>query len=124
MQFSALMLICAATVAMTKPIMFDTRQADAVLTSLEAFPPDNPWHRVVSNWPVHPNSKNIITSIGPAKPVRYNLDMAFILVPPDQSRVDVNTRYAAESDQRTPDVNAELRRVKGADFEVVSAPKN
>ncbi len=74
MQFSALILICAAGTTITKPVMFNTLQADAILTSLEVFPPDNPWHQVVSNWPVHPNSRNIIASIGDTKPLRYNLD--------------------------------------------------
>src|SRR5882724_9836811 len=100
MQFGALMLICAAAATMATPVMFNTPQADAVLTSLEVFLPDNPWHQVVSNWPVHPNTRNIIASIDPAKPLRYNLDMPFILVPPDQARIDVHiTQYAAESDK-------------------------
>ena len=77
-------LICA--------VMFNTAKADAILSSLEIFPPDNVWHQDVSNWPVHPNSQNIIGSIGYTKPLRYNADMAFILVPPNQKRVDVNVR--------------------------------
>jgi hypothetical protein len=51
------------------------------------------------NWPVHPNSRNIIASIGFEKPLRYNPDMNFVLVPPDQKRVDVKIiGYPAESD--------------------------
>ena len=59
------------------------------LIALEVFPPDNPWNQVVADWPLHPNSQNIIASIGADKPLRYNPDMGFILVPPDQKRVDV-----------------------------------
>jgi len=82
-----------------KPVMFDTPEADRILEALQVFPPDNPWNADVSNWPLHPNSKNIIASIGPEKPFRYNPDMGFVLVPPGQPRVDVKiVAYAGESD--------------------------
>ena len=84
----------------TKPILFNTPEANAILGGLEVFPPDNAWNQSVSGWPVHPNSRNIVASIGNDKPLRYNADMAFILVPPDQKRVEVKiTDYAAESDK-------------------------
>ena len=84
----------------TQPVMFDTPEADAICSALEVFPPDNPWNQVVESWPVHPNSKAIIASIGADKPLRYNADMGFILVPPGQKRVDVKiVAYAGESDR-------------------------
>ena len=84
----------------TKPVMFDTPEADAILSALEVFPPDNPWNQVVTDWPVHPNSTNLIASIGPQKPLRCNTDMGFILVPPEQKRIDVKVSpYASESDK-------------------------
>ena len=46
-----------------KPIEFFTPEADAILSALEVFPPDNPWNLLVEDWPLHPNSKNIIQSI-------------------------------------------------------------
>ena len=73
----------------TKPVMFNTPEADAILEALEVYPPDNPWNQLVEDWPLHPNSKNIIASIGPEKPFRYNADMAFVLVPPDQKRIEL-----------------------------------
>jgi hypothetical protein len=83
----------------TKPILFNTPEADALLSALEVFPPDNPWNQVVEDWPVHPNSANIIASIGVDKPLRYNPDMAFVLVPPDQKKVAVDiVGYPGESD--------------------------
>src|SRR5690242_13773263 len=86
--------------ALDRPVPFDTPEADAVCSALEVFPPDNPWNLDVSDWPLHPNSKNIITSIGPAKPFRYNPDMGFVLVPPDQKKVDVKLAgYPGESDK-------------------------
>ena len=84
----------------TKPTLFNTPEADAILGGLEVFPPDSAWNQMVSGWPVHPNSRNIVASIGNNKPLRYNPDMAFILVSPDQRRVEVKiTEYAAESDK-------------------------
>ena len=86
--------------AISKPVPFDTPEADAVLAALEVFPPDNPWNLVVGDWPLHPNSKAIIESIGADKPFRYNPDMGFVLVPPDQPKVDVKIiSYPGESDK-------------------------
>jgi hypothetical protein len=83
-----------------KPILFNTPEADAVCSALEVFPPNNPWNLVVADWPLHPNSKNIIASIGPKKPLRYNPDMGFVLVGPDQKKVPVKiVGYAGESDK-------------------------
>ncbi len=83
-----------------KPVSFDTPEADAILSALEIFPEDNPWNLVVSDWPVHPKSKDIVASIGANKPLRYNPDMSFILVPPDQKKVDVKlVTYPDESDK-------------------------
>lgn len=83
----------------TQPVMFDTPQADAICAALEIFPPDNAFNLAVEKWPVHPNSKAIVASVGAEKPLRYNTDMAFILVPPDQKRVPVKiVDYPAESD--------------------------
>jgi len=54
----------------------------------------------VSPWPVHPNSQRIVASIGADKPLRYNQDMAFIIVPPGQKRVEVKiTEFPDESDR-------------------------
>ena len=56
--------------AVTRPVSFDTPEADAILAALEVFPPDNPWNLLVEDWPVHPKSKTIVTSVGPGKPFR------------------------------------------------------
>jgi hypothetical protein len=48
---------------------------------------------------VHPNSRNIIAAIGVNKPMRYNSDMGFVLIPPRQKRVPVKiVAYPGESD--------------------------
>jgi hypothetical protein len=83
-----------------KPVLFHTPEADAVCSALEVFPPDSAWNLVVEDWPLHPNSKNIISSIGAEKPFRYNPDMGFVLIPPDQKKIDVKiVGYPAESDK-------------------------
>jgi hypothetical protein len=86
--------------AITKPVSFDTPEADAILTALEIFPPDNPWNLLVEDWPVHPNSKAIIASVGVDKVFRYNPDMSYILIPPYQPKVPVElTAFKGESDK-------------------------
>ncbi len=84
----------------SQPVPFNTPEADAVLAALEVFPPDNPWNQLVTDWPVHPDSKAIVASVGAQKFLRYNPDMGFVLVPPDQKRVEVRlTGYPGESDK-------------------------
>jgi hypothetical protein len=85
-----------------KPILFNTPEADAIVSALEVFPPDNPWNLVVEDWPVHPNSKNIIESIGVNKKLRYNSDMGYVLVPPDQKKIDVKLGSAAAESDKGP----------------------
>src|SRR5262249_60703133 len=65
----------------TKPVMFDTPEADAILAALQVFPPDNPWNQDISSLPVHKDSAAIVASIGTAEPLQHNLDMRFIVVP-------------------------------------------
>jgi hypothetical protein len=93
--------IRAATMPrITEPVPFHTPQADAILAALEVFPPDNPWNLLVDNWPLHPDSKAIIASIGANKPLRHNEDMGFILVPPHQPRVNLKqVLYPDEADK-------------------------
>jgi hypothetical protein len=82
-----------------KPIMFDTPEADRVLAALRVFPPDNPWHEDIRSRPKHPQSDAIVQRIGADLPLGYNLDMNFVIVPPDQPKVPVTvTEYPAESD--------------------------
>ena len=85
--------------AIKQPVLFNTLEADAVVAALQVYPPDNPWNQAVDRWPVHANSRNIIATIGAGKPLRGNYDMAYILVPPEQAKVDVKiTEYPQESD--------------------------
>jgi len=87
---------------LTEPILFGTPEADAIVSALEVFPPDNPWNLVVEDWPVHPNSQNIIASIGADKKFRYNADMGFVLIPPNQKKVGVKLGSAAAESEPGP----------------------
>lgn len=83
-----------------EPISFDNEKADSILAALETFPPDNSWNISVDSWPVAANSAAMIASIGSDKPLRCNADMAFVLVPPNQKRIDVRIdSYSDESDK-------------------------
>jgi hypothetical protein len=83
----------------TVPVMFDTPEADRILAALQVFPPDNPWNQDVSSLRVHKDSAKMIAGIGAEKSLQYNLDMGFIIVPPDQKRIDVKLLdYPDESD--------------------------
>src|SRR5438094_9394177 len=85
--------------AITKPVMFNTPEADKILTALQVFPPDNPWNEDISKLPLLPNSKQMVATIGADKRLAYNLDMGFVLVPPNQKKVPVKlVSYAGESD--------------------------
>ncbi len=85
---------------LTQPVSFERPEADAIVSALEVFPPDNPWNLVVADWPLHPNSRAMIASIGATKPLRYNPDMGYVLVPPEQPKVDVKiVGYPGESDR-------------------------
>lgn len=83
----------------TKPVMWDTREADLIMAALQVFPRDNPWNQDISALPVHPDSAKMIASIGAEKSLEYNLDMNFVIVPGEYPRVAVKiVDYPAESD--------------------------
>jgi hypothetical protein len=100
------LVVCAAAAAPTVappvpkvPVLFDTPEADRLLEGLQVFPPDNPWHEDVSDRPVAPDSAAIVASIGSGGHLGYNLDMNYVIVPPDQPKVPVRLLdYPDESD--------------------------
>jgi hypothetical protein len=97
-----LLLILAADgkSAVDRPVLFNTKEADAVVSEMQIFPADNPWNADVSKWPLHKNSDAIVASIGKDKPLRCNSDMGYILVPLGQKLIDVKlVEYPDESDK-------------------------
>jgi hypothetical protein len=86
--------------AFDAPVMFNTPEADKILAAMQVFPADNPWNEDISKRPVAGNSKQMIAGIGADKRLAYNLDMSFIIVPPDQKKVAVKlVGYPDESDK-------------------------
>jgi len=73
----------------TRPIMFNEPDADAILARMQVFPKDNPWNWDILKAPLLKNSKQMIATIGANEPLAFNWDMNFIIVPPDQKRVPV-----------------------------------
>ena len=86
--------------AFTKPVMFNTPEADEILRGAPSLPAGQSVERGHLEAAVLKNSKEMIATIGPGKSLAYNLDMAFILVPGNQKRVDAKIlSYADESDK-------------------------
>src|SRR5580693_6671518 len=73
----------------TAPILFDTSNADAVVSAMQIFPVTNPWNECVSNLPVLVNSDAMIAQINSdvgSSHRRLELfqEMNFVLVPDNQ----------------------------------------
>jgi hypothetical protein len=83
-----------------EPVPFNTPEADAILSCLQIFPPDNGWNEDISKRPVDPLSERMIARIGAGKPLNPSRAHSFIIVPPNQARVEVKLgQYAAGSDK-------------------------
>jgi hypothetical protein len=67
---------------------------------MQIFPPDNPWNQDISAAPAAANSAAMIAKMNPNGRMLCDRDMGFVLVPPDQKKVNVKiTAYAGESDK-------------------------
>lgn len=73
----------------TNAILFNTTNADAVLSTLQIFPVTNPWNECISNRPVLSNSTAIISQITNdlatnRQTLRAFMEMNFVLTPDAQ----------------------------------------
>ena len=90
--------------AVTSPILFNTPNADAVVSAMQIFPVTNPWNECISNRPVLANSDAMITQIisdlGASRAVLTpEFEMNFVLVPDNQPRKQMAFfNYPDESD--------------------------
>ena len=90
--------------AVTNAILFDTSNADAVVSAMQIFPVTNPWNECISNRPVLANSDAMIAEImSDLSTNRRTLiafqEMNFVLVPDTQMLVSNNfVDYPDESD--------------------------
>ena len=88
----------------TNAILFDTSNADAVVSAMQIFPVTNPWNECISNRPVLVNSDAMITQIMTnLSASRQTLiafqEMNFVVVPDAQMLVSNNfVDYPDESD--------------------------
>lgn len=90
--------------AVSKPLLFNTPEADAVLSAMQIFPRDNPWNEDISRRPVLPNSDAMIAQVmadlrSDRRTLRPFFEMNFVLVPDNQPLVPIDFfNYADESD--------------------------
>jgi len=88
----------------TNAILFDTSNADAVVSAMQIFPVTNPWNECISNRPVLVNSDAMIgqiyTNVGSShRYLELFQEMNFVLVPDSQALVSNNfVDYPDESD--------------------------
>jgi len=88
----------------TAPTLFNTPEADAILSAMQIFPVDNPWNEDISRRPVLPNSDAMIAQImsellSGRRSLRAFFEMNFALVPDTQPLVPIDLfNYADESD--------------------------
>jgi len=77
------------------------------LSGIPLFPADNPWHFDISNFPVHPNSANLVNSVGTSTGLHPDfgtvydgapMGIPYIVVGSGQPKLPVAFDYADESD--------------------------
>jgi hypothetical protein len=82
-----------------EPVVFNTPEADAILSSMQIMPKNSAWNEDISSRPVLANSTQMIASIGAELTLRFNADMGFIIVPPNFPKKNFAvTVYPEESD--------------------------
>lgn len=88
----------------TAPTLFNTPQADAILSAMQIFPVTNPWNEDVSRRPLLANSDAMIAQIkadlsSSRQTLRAFSEMNFVLVSDSQARVTISfVDYPDESD--------------------------
>src|ERR1700730_17053584 len=88
----------------TTPTLFDTSQADAIVSAMQIMPVTNPWNEDISRRPLLANSATMIAQIkadlsASRQTLRPFYEMNYVLVPDNQPRVTIPfLDYANESD--------------------------
>jgi hypothetical protein len=88
----------------TNSVLFNTPQADAIVSSMQIFPVTSSWNEDISRRPVLPNSDAMIAQImadlsSTRRTLRAFQEMNFVLVPHSQPPVPINfISYPDESD--------------------------
>ena len=90
--------------AVTAPTLFNTPEADAIVSAMQIMPLTNPWNEDISRRPLLSNSAAMIAQIkSDLSPSRQTLrpfyEMNYVLVPDNQPRVSIPFfNYPDESD--------------------------
>lgn len=88
----------------TNSVLFNTPQADAIVSAMQIFPVTNPWNEDISRRPTLPNSdamiSQIITDLATNnRTLRVFYEMNYVLVPDNQPLVPIDfLDYPDESD--------------------------
>jgi hypothetical protein len=88
----------------TSPTLFNTPQADAIVSAMQIFPVTNPWNEDISRRPVLANSATMISQLqsdlsSSRQTLRPFYEMNYVLVPDNQTRVTILfLDYPDESD--------------------------
>jgi hypothetical protein len=88
----------------TTPTLFNTSQADAIVSAMQIFPVTNPWNEDISRRPVLANSATMISQLksdlsSTRQTLRPFYEMNYVLVPDNQARVTIQfVDYPDESD--------------------------
>src|SRR5580765_1857153 len=88
----------------TNAVLFNTNQADAILSAMQIFPVTNPWNDDISNRPLLPNSDEMIGNIttnlsSTRRSLRVFQEMNFVFVLDSQPNVPLAfVDYPDESD--------------------------
>lgn len=89
---------------LTNSVLFNTAEADGVLSAMQIFPTTNPWNEDISRRPVLPNSDAMIAQIiadlaADRRTLRAFFEMNYALVPDSQPLVPISfLLYGNESD--------------------------
>src|SRR5437764_14650315 len=88
----------------TTPTLFNTSQADAIISAMQIFPVTNPWNEDISRRPLLANSAAMISQIkadlsSSRQTLRPFYEMNYVLIPDNQARVTIPfLDYPDESD--------------------------
>src|SRR2546423_12005735 len=78
----------------TTPTLFNTSQADAIVSAMQIFPVTNPWNEDISRRPLLSNSAPMIAQLksdlsASRQTLRPFYEMNYVLIPDNQARVTI-----------------------------------
>src|SRR5438552_4067020 len=82
----------------TSPTLFNTPQADTIVSAMQIFPVTNPWNEDISRRPLQSKSGTMITQLksdlsSTRQTLRPFYEMNYVLVPDNQARVTIPFLY-------------------------------